>query len=121
MSHEGSVSIWHLLLTFQEAEHFEDVVRSFGASVKRYSEKQTEEQTEEREQLLAAQRGDLVFRCAECPSCFWLDMNVPRYCGFDGWEDETCNEALHNHEKALLDLAACPVWDTGGGESPAEG
>lgn len=122
VNHDGSLTVAHLVLAEKDAAKIQAHAEHHGVRVRRFSEGQTEEQAEERQLLLAVQRGEVDFRCSHCPNCFWLDIQVPRYCGFDGWPDETCEEALRSHKKAQSDLAACPVWGLmGGEEGPFEG
>jgi len=85
------------------------MIQDCGGDVRVFCDSQTEEQTKERQALLGVQREGYVFRCPQCPTCFFFDPLVETDCGVDSWESETLQEALKSHEKAQSDYTSCSV------------
>lgn len=107
--HDGRLSIWHLILTMDQVAQIETVAASNGATLRWSAEVQTPEQEEERRELLQAQDESMVIPCIRCPSCFWFDLKVDGYCGFEKWPREQVEEALDTDDKAQADARECPM------------
>jgi hypothetical protein len=109
VEHDGSLSLWNLLLTAQQAYELETLLVSRGVRVSRWSEAPDAEAQAEREVLLKAQRGEVVYLTVQCPSCFWMDLGVEDRCGLRKWHKDTRDEALRMYDKARADALTCPL------------
>lgn len=105
--HDGGVSIWHLRVTKLQAQEIEDLAKGFGARVTAHCETETDEQTEMHQRLFESEES--LFQCAQCPKCYWLDLQIEGYCGAESWPTERRKAALETFADAQSALDACPV------------
>jgi len=113
VDHDGALSVFHLVLTAQQAAVIEDIAdrRNCKATV-RLLHKQTDEQKAERMALLGVQRGGKCWPSGACPNCAWFDPLIEEGepCGYVNWPSESRTAFLES-EKAASDWEACPVKD----------
>lgn len=107
VAHDGSLSIWHLRITGQDAAAVGEVARGYGAKVDAHAQTESDEQTAMHQRYMEAETS--VFPCTACVKCYWLDLQAEGYCGADAWEPSKREAALSSFEAARDDLAACPV------------
>ena len=115
VAHDGGTTVVHLALTDKQANVIQTMVRKFGADCGLIPhERQTPEQTKERQTLLGLQRGDRVWPSVSCLTCTWFDPLLDEEpCGRAGWEAETI-EAFSENALSQKALSECPVpyvWD----------
>jgi len=103
------MSLWSLYLSDGEARAVEAHAVSNGSRVTRHAELPNTEQLEERDTLMSAQRGEIDFLTIQCPSCFWMDMNVVNRCGLVVADSPTRETALTTFLKAREDAISCPI------------
>ena len=110
VEHDGGNTVAHLYLTSTQAEIVREWVGEKGCEYRLIPhERQTEEQTKERQTLLGMQRGDRVWPSASCPTCAWFDPLLEgEPCGRAGWPPESI-------EAFDADLSHCPVKHLWGG------
>ena len=109
MEHQGSLSVWSILLTEEEASALEALLVEKGIKVGRWAEGPSAEQMAERSALLKAQAGEMEFPTARCPECFWMDLGEAGLCGLRGWHSAVREEALRTHARARGDALSCPL------------
>jgi hypothetical protein len=109
VSHDGSLSIWHLRLTDEQAEEVEGFCQAREVKVTKHADVVTEEQEAMHQRYMEADTS--VFPCGHCPNCYWLDLQVEHYCGHAAWVPERRRAALETFEQAHTDLEACPLWE----------
>lgn len=110
IDHPGgkATTVCALRLSLKEAEQVEELLRSSGVQVQRWSVEETTEQRELRDRLRTA--PDLVYPSVKCPGCFWLDLEGSSLCGYKGWPPVMVQEALATHPQAVTDADGCPVY-----------
>ena len=109
VQHEGGISIWHLRINKVQAQEVQDLASRYGVRIRAYCETETDEQTEMHTRLFESEAS--LFQCAECPNCYWLDLQTEGYCGAQSWARERRVAALEAFESARTDLGACPVQE----------
>jgi len=108
--HNGISSVFHLMLTDEQAGELTSVIESYECEVVecRKTEEQTKDQAVERNRLRGVGRENKAWPTAECPECFWFDPTLEdEPCGYLMWTVETIEGALEAHKKARLDVQAC--------------
>ena len=119
VEHDGGNSVTHLYLTATQAEILREWVAEKGCECSLIPhERQTAEQTKERQTLLGMQRGDRVWPSATCPTCAWFDPLLEgEPCGRAGWTPEAI-AVFEGMAGPLADLVVCPAshvwWGKGG-------
>jgi len=120
VKHDGGNTVAHLTLTDEQAEDLACVVIEKGCEWDLIPhERQTAEQSEERQILLGVQQGDRVWPSATCPTCAWFDpLLSDDPCGKAGWVPEMV-ASFGDGSVAKTALTECPVphvWSDRGGE-----
>ena len=114
MRHDGKRSILRSLCTDEQAAELEEEMKGRGCRVKSNSPRETDEQREERDNVLAVLGGDRSFPCVRCPECAWFDPHVDGLCGaglahgHPGWDDPAVSAAITN-DKFRADFETCPL------------
>ena len=111
VEHNGGMSVFHLVLTEQQAEVIKDIAERRECKIDiRLMQKQTDGQKSERMALLGIQRGEKCWPCGACPNCAWFDplIEVGEPCGHVSWPVET-RAAFEGSAKAAKDWEECPV------------
>lgn len=119
--HDGGMSVFHQLLTDEQAERVRAVIDDHGCRTlaARRAEGQTASQRAERLRIQGAGRENEVWPTADCPNCFWFDAAGADPCGFTGWPSETVDEAVRRHPRAWAQMANCVIH--GDGETHEQG
>lgn len=115
VEHDGGTTVVHLALTAEQAEILKGVAVEHGVDCDLIThERQTPEQSKERQTLLGMQRGERAWPSGSCPSCPWFDPLLEADpCGRVGWPPESIaafGEGAHPQQA----LSKCPVphvWD----------
>lgn len=110
IEHGGGDTIVHLYLTPPQAEHLRGWLDGEGREYDLIPhERQTVEQTHERQTLLGMQRGERAWPSMACPTCTWFDPLLEgEPCGRAGWPDESVDEFVGT-DLAAQALGDCPV------------
>lgn len=107
LSHNGSVSLWSLRLTTQEANSLEEILTNRGIRVNRWCA--LEEQRAARERQMAVQEGRTQPPTSRCAICFWFDVEAEVPCGIQGLAQKVVLSTLETHPRANEDLQSCPL------------
>jgi len=105
--HDGGVSVWHLRVNGHQSEEVQAVARNKGVRITGHALTETAEQTEMHNRYMEAETS--LFPCVQCPSCYWLDLQVEGYCGAESWPKSRRVAAVEAFSGALQDLENCPV------------
>ena len=114
--HSGGMSVFHYMLTQEQADQLENLIRNIGVDVhvnRWQAVSQTREQQEIRHALLGVGRKQEDFPSPVCASCYWFDPTSSSICGRLTWPPETITASLDSHEAARTGQADCPVYDWG--------
>ena len=119
IEHDGGTTAIHLALSPDQQKQLTEAVAAFGCDFNLIPhERQTEEQTKERQALLGLQNPERVWPSTSCLTCAWFDPLLEgEPCGRAGWDPEAIT-VFGSMEGPHKDAQACPVsyiwWDKGG-------
>ncbi len=110
IEHDGGETVTHLYLAPPQAEVLRGWLDGEGCEYDLIPhERQTEEQTRERQTLLGMQRGERAWPSMACPTCTWFDPLLKgEPCGRAGWPDESV-DVFGGTDIAAQALGDCPV------------
>jgi len=111
--HNGSLSLWHIILDGGQPEQIVAQVEERGATVTAYAHTETADQTALHQRYLESTGA--VFPCIQCAHCSWLDVQSKGYCGHASWEEPRRQAFLEAFPQAIDDVGSCPL---GGLPSP---
>ena len=107
LSHDGSLTIYHFVGSDPLSDTLFGLVSEWGCRVQRFAEIETAEQTEQHRRYIESEAS--LFPCMDCTKCFWLDLQVEGYCGYDSWSEDVREGSLGAYRKAREDVEACPM------------
>jgi len=107
--HEGGRSVMRFVLTDEDAEATETLLKNHGCEVEKSTVRQTDEQEKERQELAGVMRDEMVFPSTACLACTFFDPHIEGNCGVTGWAPESVESLLEHRDKAKTDLAECPL------------
>lgn len=110
LEHNGSLSVWSVTLTEDEAINLRVALQTHGIQVSYWAPSLlSPDEQPERHALLQAQAGEVDYLTPQCPSCFWMDLLARERCGLQHWPKEMRDTSFHTHQRARKDAATCPL------------
>lgn len=111
-SHDGRLSIWHVMVSDKIALYLEQFLQHQGIQVNAHAEVEGAEQEAERD-MIRSLSEDRVYRTIKCLECAFLDPALESGCGYEGWDEQNITFLLSALLKAREDVQACPVHGEG--------
>lgn len=116
MRHVGRMSVLKAICYPSEAEDIADQFRNVGARVKVVSHMETEDQKEERRNLLRTVHDpdNVTWNTERCHQCAWLDPDIEGQCGLgmsggQKWTWSVIDMQTDNNDKFKEDREKCPL------------
>lgn len=107
--HEGGRSVMRFVLTDEDAEATETLLKEHGCSVEKSAPRETAEQKAERQVLAGVMREEMVLPSTACFECTFFDPYIKEHCGVTDWPIESVEALLKHRDKAKTDLYECPL------------
>jgi hypothetical protein len=109
IEHHGKRTLLSVRLTSDELQQLENVLHQKGIKTKIFTTEESPEQQDVRRRIHQADK--LIYPTAQCPNCFWLDLESDLLCGYMAWDVSMVEDMLQTYQKAQSDINGCSRYE----------